>query len=101
MSNTKQTPIRKVNPTQSAWLRANGIETFESKLFAGLAFYRASNESTVYFYGGRWSLEERDYCEDGDGGRCVGTFDNLKDALAALRRHVNRPCGCCAHRRAS
>jgi hypothetical protein len=94
--NATEKPIRKLTAAQSAWLAANGIETYEDSCITGLGFFRAANESSVEFFAGRWELEERDYCENGDGVKAVGRYATLRAALKALVAHKQTACGCCA-----
>jgi hypothetical protein len=97
--NDAATPIRKLTATQSAWLEANGIETWTDSSIQGIGFYCPRNESSLSFYDVRhpgWDLEERDYCENGDGSRFVKSYPTLKAALKALIAHEQTSCGCCA-----
>ena len=66
-----------LNKTQAEWLKANGIT------HQGGTYTRG--DFNVFPNRGKWTMEQVDYSENGDGGGFCGDYPTLRAALADLR----------------
>jgi hypothetical protein len=71
-----------MNATQVKWLRDNGIQVRGE----GQKRTFSKGATGLFFARGKWELETQDCSEDGDGGIHLGSFTELKEGLAALRK---------------